>query len=143
MYISLCSLLHQNHRIFTGKDLQRSPVQALPKGMLLLQLDQVAYGLFENLQANFEKSPRMEDINFLQPTDDDLAYTTWDAVHLHHCRVTLLTQVQAAVHQETQSFSAKLVSHQSVSSLYQCMWVFCPKCCNSYLLLSNLFFLVP
>lgn len=79
-----------------------------------MQLNQVACGPFENLQANSEKSPRMEDINFPQPTEDELAYTTQDTVRLHRCKVTLLIHVRPAVHQETQSFSAKLVSHQSV-----------------------------
>lgn len=63
-----------------------------------MQLNQVTCGPFENLQANFEKSPRMEDINFPQPTDHDLAYTAQDAVCLHCCKVTLLTKVQPAVY---------------------------------------------
>lgn len=45
-----------------------------------MQLNHVAPGPFENLQGNFEKSPRMEDINFPQPIADEFAYSMQDAV---------------------------------------------------------------
>lgn len=53
----------------------------------------------------------MVDVHFPQPTDNGLASIAEDIVCRHGYKVTLLTWFQPAVCQDTQSLSAKLVSH--------------------------------